>query len=437
MENHLQEAIEQMRKKEEAGLRVVYSQTYNFVYLRAKSILKREEDIQKLVKEVYVQAIQQAKRIKGDNLYEWLGKWTYILGAGKYRRKKVREVSDIEWDDNDYNTLKGIGKDSTREVICNTLEELPDMYQATLYAFYYDQMKIKDIARAMDYSEEAIINRLNYTHKYLKKALENYEEETKVNVQLSPEAIYRALKDWSQDNCLGVSAVQSIYMGICRELGFQVGVIEVDDREMAGAEKAVVKHEADDLSGIYDELETYSAKPGMDKRQLVIAGVVVVVIAVIALIVMLIAGHAGRNKETDKKPVNPPTEQQQDEEMPSQESMDQDVEDVESNETPEMDEIEEQVPADTSEYILPNSNTQRLTRADLAGLTKEELRLARNEIYARHGMIFGATDLANYFATKSWYTPTVAYDDFYDKVTISDIEAANVSLIVALEEEME
>lgn len=437
MENHLQEAIEQMRKREEAGLRVIYSQTYNFVYLRAKSILKREEDIQKLVKEVYVQTIQQAKRIKGDNLYEWLGKWTYILGGGKYRRKKVREVSNIEWDDNDYNALKEIGKDSTREIICNTLEELPDMYQATLYAFYYDQMKIKDIAKVMDYSEEAIINRLNYTHKYLQKVLENYEEETKVNVQLSPEAIYRALKDWSQDNCLSVSTVQSIYMGICRELGFQVGAIEVDDREMAGAEKTVVKHEADDLSGIYDELEAYSAKPGMDKRQLVIVGAAVVAIAVIALIVILIAGNADKNTETDKNPVTSPTEQQQDEEMLLQESTEQDAEDMETSETPDIDENTEQVPVDTSEYILPNSSTQRLTRADLTGLTKEELRLARNEIYARHGMIFGAADLANYFATKSWYTPTVAYDDFYDKVTISDIEAANVSLIVEMEDEME
>ena len=83
------------------------------------------------------------------------------------------------------------------------------------------------------------------------------------------------------------------------------------------------------------------------------------------------------------------------------------------------------------------SGTVAMMEAALEGLTKEQLRLARNEIYARHGMIFGAQDLATYFATKTWYTPTVAYADFYDQVTISEIEAANVALIVDVEEEME
>ena len=90
-----------------------------------------------------------------------------------------------------------------------------------------------------------------------------------------------------------------------------------------------------------------------------------------------------------------------------------------------------------SEYILPTSNTAKLTRADLSGLTKEQLRIARNEIFARHGMIFGAQDLANYFSGKSWYKPSVPFDDFYDKVEMSSIEEINVKLILEVEEELE
>lgn len=430
MENHLQEAIEQMRKKEEEGLRVIYSETYNFVYLRAKSILKREEEIQKLVKEVYIQAVQQAKRIKEDNLYEWLGKWTYILGCGKYRRKKVREASYIEWEDNDYGELKSIGKDSTREVICNTISELPDMYQATLYAFYHDQMKIKDISKVMDYNEEAINNRLNYTHKYLKKALENYEEETKVNVQLSPEAIHRALKDWSMSNHLGVRTAQSIYMAICRELGYAINTLEVSDEAKAGAGETVVKYEEGDLSVVYDELEAYSAKQGIDKKHLAIAGIVVVGILFIVLIIALAIGKAGDDKEKV-----PDTQQQEEQEIVEDVTVDDTT--IEDATDENASDVDEEEVVDDSEYILPHSNVQKLTRADLEGLSKEQLRLARNEIYARHGMIFGAQDLATYFATKTWYTPTVAYADFYDQVTISEIEAANVALIVDVEEEME
>ena len=33
-------------------LNAIYSKTYNFVYLRAKTILEKEEDVQELMKEV-------------------------------------------------------------------------------------------------------------------------------------------------------------------------------------------------------------------------------------------------------------------------------------------------------------------------------------------------------------------------------------------------
>ncbi len=39
----------------------------------------------------------------------------------------------------------------------------------------------------------------------------------------------------------------------------------------------------------------------------------------------------------------------------------------------------------TEDYVLPDSSTRYLTKADLEGLTKEECRIARNEIYARYG----------------------------------------------------
>ena len=45
MKNGMENAVWQMKQKEEDGLNYIYSQTYNFVYLRAKSILKNEEDI--------------------------------------------------------------------------------------------------------------------------------------------------------------------------------------------------------------------------------------------------------------------------------------------------------------------------------------------------------------------------------------------------------
>ena len=51
-------------------------------------------------------------------------------------------------------------------------------------------------------------------------------------------------------------------------------------------------------------------------------------------------------------------------------------------------------------WILPDSDTHVYTRNELSTLTGEELRLARNELYARHGRIFTSPELSSYFSEK-------------------------------------
>lgn len=70
--------------------------------------------------------------------------------------------------------------------------------------------------------------------------------------------------------------------------------------------------------------------------------------------------------------------------------------------------------ATDTDYILPNSDSQFLTESDLYHLTDEEVRLARNEIYARHGREFKSIELQEYFNGKHWYYPL--YDpDYFDE----------------------
>lgn len=88
-----------------------------------------------------------------------------------------------------------------------------------------------------------------------------------------------------------------------------------------------------------------------------------------------------------------------------------------------------------SSYILPDSDSVYLSRSDLEGLTKEECRLARNELYARHGRRFDDEGLQDYFNAKDWYTGTIAPTDFSDSV-LNDFEMANRDLLVLYEEEM-
>ena len=90
---------------------------------------------------------------------------------------------------------------------------------------------------------------------------------------------------------------------------------------------------------------------------------------------------------------------------------------------------------DSSEYILPESDSRYLSKNDLYGLDADGCRLARNEIYARHGRKFDSEDLQKYFGAKSWYTPTYSASEFQES-WLNDYEIYNRDLIVEYEKEM-
>ncbi len=70
-----------------------------------------------------------------------------------------------------------------------------------------------------------------------------------------------------------------------------------------------------------------------------------------------------------------------------------------------------------------------ITEQMLHGLSLHELRLLRNEVYARHGRMFRAEWLQMYFYNQPWYTPN---EDFKDE-TLSGSDKLNVETIVRFE----
>ena len=92
---------------------------------------------------------------------------------------------------------------------------------------------------------------------------------------------------------------------------------------------------------------------------------------------------------------------------------------------------------ENGEYILPFSSERYLTEADLDPLSEWELKLARNEIYARHGRRFIDPELQAYFDSKSWYKGIYDPQDF-DKnhdSDISELEKKNAEFILKYEKD--
>lgn len=85
-----------------------------------------------------------------------------------------------------------------------------------------------------------------------------------------------------------------------------------------------------------------------------------------------------------------------------------------------------------NDYVIADSNTRLITESELLHLTPWQLKVARNEIYARHGRPFVHKDLQCYFAQQSWYHGDPNYADSM----LSAIESKNANTIKLYEQKI-
>ena len=90
---------------------------------------------------------------------------------------------------------------------------------------------------------------------------------------------------------------------------------------------------------------------------------------------------------------------------------------------------------DAREYVLPMSHSKPIPEYYLENMSSNQLWIARNEIFARHGRCFDSSYLSAYFASCSWYQGTVGKENF-DESVFSQIEKENLEKIKAQEEKV-
>lgn len=87
-------------------------------------------------------------------------------------------------------------------------------------------------------------------------------------------------------------------------------------------------------------------------------------------------------------------------------------------------EVKTEIPKE-GKGLYPNASDHLLTGDEISNMSQQELRIMRNEIYARHGFIFQKEDMKQYFSSQTWYKP------LYTSVNnlLTEIEKKNIFLI--------
>lgn len=173
------------------GFDVIYNETSSYVYARARMIMKDEQDANDLVQDTYIQAYQNINSLQDpQNIFAWLGGIAYRQGMKIYRKKndvlldedcegffEQIESEDISWSPELSAEQKVVGN-----IVAEIIDELPPLQKAALTAFYYDGMKIDEIAQMYDCSSNTIKSRLNYAKKFVREKVETREKQDNVRL---------------------------------------------------------------------------------------------------------------------------------------------------------------------------------------------------------------------------------------------------------------
>ncbi len=142
----------------------------------AYTIVGDKQMAEDVVQESFLTLYEKLYTFRGDSsLYTWLTRIAINKAKNKVRPsllKKITYVWDIKRKDDKPLPQECFETKERQGMIRKVLMVLPLKYKEVLYLYYYEEMKVKEIAQVLDLSESGVKSRLHRGRELFKKLLE-------------------------------------------------------------------------------------------------------------------------------------------------------------------------------------------------------------------------------------------------------------------------
>lgn len=182
--NELTVQVTRAQAGDQGALNVLYNEYYNSVYYFALKMTKDESIAADITQDTFIQVITNIKVLRDPALFgSWLRSITYHRCTCYFKKSKdvlVDEENEeifeeIHEDKAEFIPDEALDKAEFRKTVMEIIDSLPDEQRASVLMYYFDEMSIKQIAAIQGVSEGTVKSRLNYARKYIKAAVESYE----------------------------------------------------------------------------------------------------------------------------------------------------------------------------------------------------------------------------------------------------------------------
>lgn len=184
-------AVALAREGDEEGFKFLYEKTSKEKYYIAIKYMKNEESAEDVLQDAYIRAFSKLDTLKDANAFpSWFGQIVANTAKNALVKKNPilfsemnnDSVTDENWEyqfedgKTEYRPEEAYTQKETQELVHELLDSLSDEQRVCMLMFYIEEQSIKDIANALDCSENTVKSRLNYGRKNLKIKAESLQK---------------------------------------------------------------------------------------------------------------------------------------------------------------------------------------------------------------------------------------------------------------------
>ena len=194
------------------------------MYKAIRVLIKDEDTVYDILQDTYVKAFTRLDQLQdAEKLIPWLKMIANNRAKDWLKKSKpvfFTDISGTEEEDNvsfeesiedvrsDMNPEMSMDEKEVRRLVMEILDQLPEDQRIVIGMFYYEEMPVKDIAAALEVSENTVKSRLSYGRKKIKEQVLDLEKHGTKLYNVAPFVFFLYLL--RRNNLHGENPIQTV-----------------------------------------------------------------------------------------------------------------------------------------------------------------------------------------------------------------------------------
>ena len=176
-----------------SALNELFNAYYNDVYYFALKTVKDTDLACEITQETFVEIINTLGKLKEPAAFvTWMKQITYHQCTRYFKKKKEVLVDEDEEGNTIFDIMteertefipdEAVDQADFRATILAMIDQLSDEQRAATMMYYFDEMSVRDIAKAQGVGENTVKGRLRYAKQALRQSVEEYEKKNNIKL---------------------------------------------------------------------------------------------------------------------------------------------------------------------------------------------------------------------------------------------------------------